>query len=76
MVAVPVLLAVAVKLTIVAGQTVVPGLLLIVTDGVRDGTRCMLSESDIALVEVRQFIVPVKEMVQFTTSPSAKVEVV
>ena len=70
------LLLVAVKLTTVAGQTVVPGLLLIVTDGVRDGTRCMLSELDIALVELRQFIVPVKEMVQFTISPSVRVEVV
>ena len=64
------------KVTTVAEQMVVPGLASIVTDGVSDEIVCMVSELDSALVEVKQFVVPLKEMLQVTISPSASVEVV
>ena len=64
------------NVTAVAAQMVVPGLASTVTDGISDEVVCMASELDSALVEVKQFVVPLKEMLQVTISPSASVEVV
>ena len=76
MVAAPVFAAVAIKLAAVPAQKVVPGPVAIVTDGLSDEVIFIVSELDRALVELRQFTTPLKEMIQVTTSPFASVEVV
>ena len=76
MVAEPVFTAVAIKLAAVPAQKVVPAPAAMVTDGLSDEVIFIVSELDKALVEVKQFVVPLKEILQDTIAPSASMEVV
>ena len=70
------LAAVAIKLAAVPAQKVVPAPAAMKTDGASDVVIFITSELDRALVELKQFTAPLKEMIQVTTSPFASVEVV